>query len=229
MTTNADIGYGTLIKKRTSTGPDVYTTLGEQTAVNPPNLAADAIDATHSESADGYREFIGGLKDGGEVSLEMNYVPASTAETLILAGLGELDRYRVVFPDGSYVTYDAILTGFEPNAPIDDKMSATATWKVSGKPTMTAASAPTNVVLPALGGTLEVGETLYAFPGVWDAEPTSFTYVWKNGGVAIEGATSQSYELQASDEGDTITVTVTGTNSAGSASATSAGSAAIAA
>jgi hypothetical protein len=52
---------------------------------------------------------------------------------------------------------------------------------------------------------------------------TSYTYQWKDDGVAISGATASTYVLTASEVGATITCTVTATNEGGSASATSAG------
>jgi hypothetical protein len=84
-------------------------------------------------------------------------------------------------------------------------------------------TAPANSVLPAIGGTPTVGQTLTASTGTWTGDATiTYAYAWKNAGVAIDGATASTYLLQASDEGDLITVTVTATNGAGSASATSA-------
>jgi hypothetical protein len=85
----------------------------------------------------------------------------------------------------------------------------------------TAGAAPVNSVLPAISGLLEVGETLTVYPGVWTGGVDSYTYVWKNEGVAIGGATAATYVLQAGDTGDNITVTVTATNAAGSTAATS--------
>jgi predicted secreted protein len=46
-------------------------------------------------------------------------------------------NYQIVFPDGTTWKFGAILTGFEPDAPYDDKLAATLTWKVTGKPTIT--------------------------------------------------------------------------------------------
>ncbi len=47
-------------------------------------------------------------------------------------------NYKVVWPGtlGSWA-FAAILTNFEPEAPHDDKLAASATFKVSGKPTIT--------------------------------------------------------------------------------------------
>lgn len=221
MTTNARIGYGTLFQLLTSTGPDVWTTIGEQTNITPPSIAADAVDATHSESPSGRREFIPGLVDEGEVSFDINYEPGAAAFATLLSKLRQVVTARLVFPNSSKWQFSGILTAVAPEAPIDAKMSASVTFKLTGESELQAAAAPTNSVLPAISGTLSVGSTLTAYEGVWQNGPTSFTYQWKNEGSDISGATGRTYVLQASDQADNITVAVTAVNSAGSNSATS--------
>lgn len=220
--TQAAIGYGTLFKIRTSTGPDVYTTIGEQASVTPFGIAVDSIDATHEESSGAWREFIAGLKDAGETSLEIHYVPGGTAEATLLAALGTTKVCRVVFPSGARADFSAFITEMSAETPLDDKMVMSVTLKLTGAITMSAAVAPSNSILPAISGALTESAILTAYEGVWDDEPTSFTYQWKNAGSPIGGATAKTYTILAGDSGDAITVTVTGVNSAGSASATSA-------
>ena len=94
--------------------------------------------------------------------------------------------------------------------------------------------APVNTARPAISGNAEVGQTLTASNGTWTSDTTpKFAYEWRrcdaqgNSCAAIGGATSQTYTLQAADQGKTVRVEVTATNSSGSASATSAQSAAI--
>lgn len=87
-------------------------------------------------------------------------------------------------------------------------------------------TSPVNLVLPAISGTAEVGETLSASTGTWDHANT-YAYQWKRAGVAIDGATASTYDPVAADIGAVLTVTVTATDPGGSASATSAGTAAV--
>lgn len=222
MTTNAKIGYGVLFKIRTSTGPDVYTTIGEQMDVTPPGIDVDMVDATHNESPNAHREFIAGLVDGGEVSFTIHYAPDNAAMAALYARLRQTVVCRTVFPTGAYVDYSALLQSIEPEAPTEDKAVATITFKITGEWTAEAAAQPSNLVLPAISGVLDDDEVLTAYEGVWANEPTSFTYVWENGGTPISGATSKTYTTVSGDSGDSITVVVTAINSAGSASAESA-------
>lgn len=141
MTTTAMIGLNTLFKIGDGAGSETFTTVAEVTSIKPPGLSRDAIDATHSESPSGWREYIAGLKDGGEVSIDINFDPGSTTTDLLTDqfATSTVGNKKVLFPDGTEWAFKAIMTGFEPDAPVDDKMSATVTFKVSGAPTFTQA------------------------------------------------------------------------------------------
>jgi predicted secreted protein len=144
MTTQAKIGYGVLFKLENDASPQTFVTIGEILGVKPPSISRDTVDATHSESTEGYREFIPGLKDGGEVSFDMHLIPGSTGTTLLLSQLGinTASACKISLPTSPAYdwSFDAILTSFEPDAPIDDKMVVAVTFKVTGKPVLAAAS-----------------------------------------------------------------------------------------
>lgn len=98
-------------------------------------------------------------------------------------------------------------------------------WAVAGG----YSAAPTNTVAPEITGTENVGETLTVSNGEWVSylPITAYTYQWFNDGVAISGATSSTYLLDAADETDLITATVDAANANGSTSAVSAATGAI--
>jgi len=152
MTTNARIGYGNLLQIFDLTqSPPAWTTLAEVESITPPAFARDAQDATHTESPEGWREFIAGLKDGGEISATLNFVADSDTTSRILATFDSntIQQFRILFNDGdqdsspltcSRFTVTGIVTGFAIEAPIDNKHSATITVKISGKPTFVRAA-----------------------------------------------------------------------------------------
>lgn len=144
MTTSARIGYGTLFQTGNGSSPETWTTFGEVTNVTPPNISRDSIDASHEQSFGAYREFIAGMTDGGEVSIEFNLVPGGAGATALMAefdlqGTSAQKSRRIYFPDGSTWEFEAFLTGFQSESPLDDKMTGTATFKITGKPYLTAA------------------------------------------------------------------------------------------
>jgi len=153
MTTQASIGHRNLFQIfDTSVSPAAWTTVAEVRNITPPQYARDAQDATHTESPEGWREFIPSLKDAGEMSCELNLVPDSNTMDLIHAQFDsdEPTQVRILFKDGvqtgptptcSRFTANVIVTGFPLEAPMDDKMSATLTCKISGKPIFVRATA----------------------------------------------------------------------------------------
>jgi hypothetical protein len=84
-------------------------------------------------------------------------------------------------------------------------------------------SAPSNISLPVISGTPQVGQTLTASNGTWTNSPTGFADQWLAGGSPISGATSSTFVPVSGNVGQTISVTVTASNAIGSMPATSAG------
>src|SRR5690606_8787721 len=68
-------GHGTQFLRGDGGDPEVFVAIGEVTDITGPEMERETIDVTSHDSPDGYREHIGGLKDGGEVSFEVNYDP----------------------------------------------------------------------------------------------------------------------------------------------------------
>ena len=141
MATNAAIGHGTLWKRGDGATPtEVFTTVAEVTAISGPGISRDTIDATHMESPDRYREFVGGLRDGGEITVTLNLNAKGSAFTNALADINANvpTNYEMVFADGSEFAVSALLSSISPDMPLDDKMVVELTYKVTGKPTFTA-------------------------------------------------------------------------------------------
>lgn len=131
---NAKIGYGTTLTR-------AGNAIAQITSITPPNLSADAIDVTAMDSSDGYREFIQGLRDGGEVGVEGKFYPGDTNGQVGLItdfNAGTLQEFVITFPTamGATWTFNAIVTGFEGDIPMDDGIGFSATLKVSGKPAL---------------------------------------------------------------------------------------------
>jgi C1A family cysteine protease len=63
----------------------------------------------------------------------------------------------------------------------------------------------------SISGTQLIGYSLQANYSVWTPSTTKVSYQWLRAGVAISGATSQTYKLVADDVGKKISVQLTGT------------------
>ena len=147
--TRAIIGYGTTVFVGDSSSPGVYTQLQEVIEVTPPNLQVDDVEATHFTSDNRTREYIPGLIEGGEASVGMNRIPGSATEILLM-GLqtsGTRVAVRIIWPPfpssgGASTTWEFIghVKGYETASPIDDRMTATCTFKVDSSLTLTIGS-----------------------------------------------------------------------------------------
>lgn len=117
-------------------GSGTYTPIGNVTSVEGPEIERETVDVTAHDSPDMWNEFVGGLKNGGEVSVEVNYDPAEHDTLMAQFDKDEPVPWRIVWPNEiGYWDFSAIMTGFSPEAPVDDKLSAELTLQVSGKPT----------------------------------------------------------------------------------------------
>lgn len=135
--------HGTLLKRGDGASPEVFATIAEVMNISGPGTQADAIEVTHQESIESFREYIGGMKDGGEISFELNFLPANATQgTAGLFGrVGEKDNYQLLLPTSpAYkLTMAAIVTAYEVNADMAEQLKASITLKVSGKPVLAAA------------------------------------------------------------------------------------------
>jgi predicted secreted protein len=135
---SALLGYGSVFEIISDSSPDLYVALAEVKSITPPSADVDQVEVTHMQSPGRYREFVSGLIDSGEASFEMNFIPGSTSDQRIFellnlpTGVSRRRSCRISYPNGRTWTFDGEITGYEPDIPFDDAMTATVTLKVSG-------------------------------------------------------------------------------------------------
>lgn len=127
---------GTTIKK-------AEQKIGSLTSINGIEITADLIDTTVLDSDGGYRESIGGFKDGGEVSIEGFFDSATGSgqielQTSLDAGIAE--EYTITYPTtpSAEWNFQGVVTSFGVgDVDVDGTVGFRATIKVSGKPVLT--------------------------------------------------------------------------------------------
>ncbi len=130
-------GFGTLLKLGATTVAGVRDISG-------PNLSLETPDVTNHSSTGAWREFVGGVKDGGEVTFDLVFDPVAATHKNASGGLLYLlttrasGSFSLTFPDtGATVwSFAAFVTAFEPGEPIDDALTANVTLKITGQPTL---------------------------------------------------------------------------------------------
>jgi predicted secreted protein len=140
---DARIGYGATyeIWDASLTTP-AFVALEEVISITPGEAETDRVEVTHMQSPGRRREYVSGMIDSGEASVEINWLPGSATDLLIrgLLTSGATVEHRITLPanaDGDRVTltYDAQITGYSKSIPMDDRLTATVTIAVSGEET----------------------------------------------------------------------------------------------
>lgn len=133
---DAIAGVGTVFRRYDlSTG---WASIAEVNSITGPSMTRDFIDVTSLDSTGGYREFIAGFRDGGTVTLAMNFTRATY--DLMKADF-ESDAavlYEIVLPDPDTTSLEfmGLVTELPLTIPTDDKVTADVTIKVDGKVTV---------------------------------------------------------------------------------------------
>jgi predicted secreted protein len=135
FTAYASGGFVELFQEAASS-PD-FVKFGEINDLQPPSPTAETVDVTHMGSEGGYREFITGLLDGGEVTFMMNMNFDDYQLIKAHFELKSLRKYKIILSDSTtsptYFIFTALVTGIPPQIPTADKVTVDVTMKVSGK------------------------------------------------------------------------------------------------
>lgn len=136
---NAFWSYGSLLQLSDGAVGGNYSSIAEITELTPPNMSRDTVEVTHHASPDGYKEFMGALRDGGEVSFKANWLPTNSTQdgtTGILEAFNDNDMHywKIILPNTLVtLSFAGVVTAFEPDLPLEEQGSLSCTIKVSGK------------------------------------------------------------------------------------------------
>lgn len=123
-----------------ATGSSSWTDVGEILGVSGLGQTADDQEVTNHESGDS-REYIAGLKDGSEVTIESNLIIANAmqqAMTTDAAG-GNSWEFRVPITDGSdtvTITFIGVVKSWNINPSFEEQNKIQWVAKMSGAPTI---------------------------------------------------------------------------------------------
>lgn len=146
MATVAYLGQGTTLERDDTLDADTYgINIGQVQSIEGPSSTSDQVDVTNHSSLGSYREFISGLKDGGELNFDMILDPNGGGFTQMNDDFENrtLMNYLITLPDQPPMTAAttlkiyAIVTGRSISIPTDDVIRASVTLKVSGQVVIT--------------------------------------------------------------------------------------------
>lgn len=135
--------YGAALNLGDGAGVENFTAIAQCSNISGPGLEVNVLDVTSHDSPNGWREKIAGLKDGGEVTLTIHYDPANATHDATTGLLdefrsGRVSNYQMVFPDAASTMWEfaALVSRFEPRAPVDGALTADVRVTITGEPTL---------------------------------------------------------------------------------------------
>ena len=115
--------------------------VAELTSISGSSLSMDTVDVSHHDLADRAREFVAGMIDGGEVTMEGNL---GATHVGLFTGGGPLDCV-ITFPGTAPLltwAFYGYVTAMNCDAPYEGKAGFSATMKVTGLAVLGAAPVP---------------------------------------------------------------------------------------
>jgi hypothetical protein len=144
---DAHIGLGAHLQKGDGTSPENFVSILGIKSIAGPGIKRDVIDVTTMDSGT-FREFIGGLVDGGSISFDANWLPRDASQNQDAGGfMAEFDKtscdsrgnWRITLPlcagdSEGYFEFAGIVTGQNVTMPMEGVMAFSGEIKVSGRP-----------------------------------------------------------------------------------------------
>lgn len=135
--------FGTELEIGDGGTPEAFTTVAEASNFSGPDLSLDPLEITHHGSEAPWKEFVGGLLDGGQLSLDVNFIPTDHshagdhADSILHTMTNRSVRnFKLTWPDATIWSFAALVIAFSPKAPVDGKLAASITLKIAERPTI---------------------------------------------------------------------------------------------
>jgi hypothetical protein len=143
MASEATLGGFTLKRRQSPSSPTLYTAVPEVFSISGIGQTNDLVDVTNFDSA-GNREYIGGLADGQEVTIEANYVPehASFAQQSGLISdvtsklTVDFQLLHTATSPNVLFSFSLAMLSYVINPSVDNRNTITFTGKISGSVTI---------------------------------------------------------------------------------------------
>jgi predicted secreted protein len=133
---NAISGVGTKFYRDSvdSSGHQWGTPIAEILSISGPTMSRGTIDVTNLDSTGGYREFISGFRDSGQVTLKMNFTRDGYKAMKEDFDYDSPKDYKIVLPDddATALVFSGFVLDLPMDIPADDKITCDITIKISG-------------------------------------------------------------------------------------------------
>ncbi len=131
---------GTKLSFKPAGGAEIQ--IGRLTSIGEIAPDSEELDVTTLDSAGGYREYMQGLKDSGELEVEGYHDGGDAGQAALRTayGSGAAGEVKITFPDGTAVSFNGYVKAHTIGAAeVDGAVGFGATFRISGGVTVTAA------------------------------------------------------------------------------------------
>ena len=128
---------GTTLKFTPTGGSQV--TVGKLTSVGEITPEAEELDVTTLESTGGYREYVQGFRDSGEVEISGYHDASDAGQTAIRTAFAnsKTGAFLITFPDGTAVSFNGFIKSHTlGSAEVDGAIGFGAVIRISGAVTV---------------------------------------------------------------------------------------------
>lgn len=117
--------------------PEVFNAVEEVLSISGFGLNNELLDVTNFDSPAGTREYIAGLADGAEITVECNYLPAGTQQSALKTAVGSqvTRNFQIAYTGTSPETtfnFAAVCMGWTIDPSPTEQNRITFTVKISG-------------------------------------------------------------------------------------------------
>lgn len=146
-------GVGTVLSRGAGANPipapgsDTFVAVGRIRSISGPDISKEEAEDSTLDTAGGFKQFLSGLRDPGNIELSLSFEPGTTAspansqQDLVTdfnaATAAARRNWRITWPDGTVLDVQGevfnIAWNTEPNSPVE----MTVTIRLNGAPTLT--------------------------------------------------------------------------------------------
>jgi len=122
------------IRRQTVASPAAYTDVPEVLSISGFGEVAELVEVTNLDSG-GSKEYISGLLDGKEFTVECNHIDGNAQQDALKAAKGTTIAMQYARTDASPETvanFNAVALGYEETPSVSEQNRITFTFKISG-------------------------------------------------------------------------------------------------
>jgi hypothetical protein len=133
MPTKQTIVWGGKVERSLTGAANSYTSIPEAKGLVVPQITVEYQDATSLDSEGGFREYVKGLKDAGEITMEAGYTPLGYEQQVADQAAADAIYYKVTMPRAPGQTAGDVFTfrGFPSPSVTADDVGALASMSIN--------------------------------------------------------------------------------------------------